>query len=596
MNKHKNPQLEIKEKSLEFAREFSRLYFEKRDLERMSKYMEERITWIGSGENEISRNLTEAKKTLRKDKEEYSGSFSLAEASLEAVPFSDNGCIVYGWLKAMPHDPKLEEENMRFTLVLEEVDHEMKVVHMHFSHADITQEKGRYFVSRNARRSHYALRSDLITKEHQIANLTKNIPGGVHQCLNDSVFTLISTTDGFSQMFGYTRKEIETLFHNQFINMIYSADRDYVLSNLQRQLCKGNNIELEYRVLQKNGSPMWVLDKGRLLDDGNGRESIYSLLVEITDRKEQEEKLRLSLESHKIIMDQVTNIIFEWDILKDTLTFSPNWVKKFGYKAIEENISIQIPKSKRICQGDMPAFMKIMEDTARGVPYSETEFRIINSEGIYLWCRIRATTQYDAEGRAIKAVGVILDIDEEKKQKEHLIELVQHDAHTGLYNKTTINSLVEKHMKNIKQGVQCGIQALMIIDLDYFKEVNDTYGHLCGDKVLSHVAEVLKRQNRSTDYVGRIGGDEFLVYFPSMEDELAVEGKARRLLKEIQCITPREGAKPISCSIGIAVCREDIKDYYQLYHHADQALYQRKRRGRGGFSFYGQDSDTTPSN
>lgn len=443
-----------------------------------------------------------------------------------------------------------------------------------------------------------SLRAELNIRERQLANLTKNIPGGAHQCANDSYLTLLSMSDGFLSMFGYTKEEIEMQFDGKFINMVYANDRAEMIKRINAQLLNGTDLELEYRVMRKSGQPVWVLDKGRLIDDGNGGACFYCLLIDITERKLQQEELRLSLERHKVIVDQASDIIFEWDILRDTLEFSPNWKKRFGYEAIDKNISGRIPLSRNIHPEDMPSFVKIMKDTAAGIPYSETEFRIRSLDGKYYWCRIRATTQYNADCRPIKAVGVIVDIDEEKKQKQELILQAQYDTLTGIYNKATINALVEQRMRGnfaIGNGMP-DYHALMIIDVDYFKLVNDSYGHLCGDSVLSNVAAALKGSVRSGDLVGRIGGDEFLVYLPEVMNELSVWHKAEQIIQAISCIRPEAGAHSITCSIGVVVQPRNQNDFGLLYQEADSALYRCKKGGRNGFTFYERKmGEITPS-
>ncbi|MEG2478367.1 GGDEF domain-containing protein [Gordonibacter sp.] len=442
-------------------------------------------------------------------------------------------------------------------------------------------------------RDYRNLRTELSMRERQLANLTKNIPGGAHQCANDPDMTLLSMSDGFLSMFGYTKEEVEELFDGKFVNMVYPGDRADMLKSTYAQLEAGPNLELEYRVLCKNGQPIWVLDKGRLIDDGSGGQCFYCLLIDVTQRKQQEEELRLSLERHKIISDQATDIIFEWDIRKDTLKFSPNWKKRFDYEAISRGISGQIPLSSNIHPEDMPAFVKIMQDTAAGIPYSETEFRIRSMTGRYYWCRIRATTQYDADGRPLKAVGVIVDIDEEKRQRQALIMKTQYDALTGIYNKATIDLLVERRMKSgsIAKDEDRGYHALLIIDVDHFKGVNDQYGHLCGDFVLSEVAAALKSSIRSSDLAGRVGGDEFLVYLPEVTDTQSVCHTAERILGALGSIRPEPEAPPITCSIGIAVLPQARTCYQELYQAADNALYQRKDGGRNGFTLFNPEAE-----
>lgn len=576
------------QEALRFSRELLSLYFEKRDMNTLACYIAEHTSWIGTGEGELCQNSEEAAVALANELLEYGDCFTVVATDFHFTPLSVSGGIVYGTMLAIPTDTTLSEENIRLSAVLEDTGDGIRLLHLHFSHADMEQETGHYFVKQSARADNESLRVELNIRERQLANLTKNIPGGAHQCRNDPNMTLLSMSDGFLAMFGYTKEEIETQFDGKFINMVYPGDRAEMIKATYSQLENGSDLELEYRVLQKNGQPIWVLDKGRLMEDGNGGKCFYCLLIDITERKRQQEELRLSLERHEVIVDQATDIIFEWDILRDTLEFSPNWKKRFGYDAIDKNISGRIPLSQNIHPEDMPAFAKIMKDTAAGVPYSETEFRIRNLVGSYFWSRIRATAQYNADGLPIKAVGVIVDIDEEKKQKQELMQQAHYDVLTGIYNKATINALVEQRMQG-KYSSGNGLpdyHALLIIDVDYFKAVNDNYGHLCGDSVLSDVAAALKGNVRSGDLVGRIGGDEFLVYLPEVMDEAAVCHKTEQIMQALSCIRPEAGAQNITCSIGVAVLSRSQNDYEILYQAADSALYQQKNNGRNGFTFY----------
>lgn len=310
---------------------------------------------------------------------------------------------------------------------------------------------------------------------------------------------------------------------------------------------------------------------------------------EITERGQEQEELRLRLEQYQIIMDQTTDILFEWDIRMDTLQFSSNWRKKFGYEPIDSQISGRIPLSDNIHADDMPAFIKIMTDTAAGKPYSEAEFRIRNSEGRYHWCRIRATAQFDQTGRAVKAVGVILDISAEKREMQTLLKMAQRDPLTGIYNKAATNELVARRMEEHGSSV---LQSLLIIDIDYFKSINDTYGHMAGDDILSAVASQLRRNIRASDVVGRIGGDEFLVYLCEVENEESARWKAESLHAALGLLTPAPGAPAITCSIGMVTLPHETVDFIGLCRYADQALYQRKKQGRNGVSVYDGDIRT----
>lgn len=422
---------------------------------------------------------------------------------------------------------------------------------------------------------------ELQSKLREMSALTKNVPCGLHQCKDDEELTIINMSDSFFEMFGYSRNDIEERFQNRFARMIYKEDRDAVFESMKHQLAFKNDLELEYRIPIKDGGLVWILDKGRLAVGEDGQRTLYCVMLDITEQRKQREALRLSLERHQVIMDQGTDIIFEWDMDADSLTFSKNWSKKFGYTAIREGISSRIPQSPNIHPDDMAAFIAIMTDTAAGVPYSETEFRIKNVKGRFTWCRIRATTQYDNNKRPVRAVGVIVDIEEEKRERQELIIKAQNDCLTGLYNK----AVSQKKMEEYLEWKDCEKGALFLIDVDDFKYVNDQFGHLCGDKTLSKIASMMKNKFRFTDVLGRVGGDEFLAFLPGLSDQLAAE-LADKILIGIKEISFEEYDIHLSCSIGIAFYPKDGRDFYSLFSHADQALYYVKNTGKGSYAVY----------
>ncbi|MEG0932604.1 MAG: GGDEF domain-containing protein, partial [Lachnospiraceae bacterium] len=166
---------------------------------------------------------------------------------------------------------------------------------------------------------------------------------------------------------------------------------------------------------------------------------------------------------------------------------------------------------------------------------------------------------------------------------QNLQKLAQRDPLTGIYNKTATNALVSHRMDDFDVAV---LQALMMIDVDYFKAVNDTYGHMAGDNLLAAVATQLKSHVRSSDVVGRIGGDEFLVYLPEVESKDAALWKAQNLHAALRLLSPEPGAPHITASIGMAVFPHGTVEFSDLYRYADEALYLRKDKGRDGVSVY----------
>ena len=423
------------------------------------------------------------------------------------------------------------------------------------------------------------------SRAFQLQQFLDNIPVGIQKCKNDAYFTILDVNQGFLFMTGYSKEEIRAIFHDRYIDMIYPEDRQTTVNVISTQLLSGNQIEVEYRILCKNGKLRWVLDKGVLISDENGQTIFCCALTDITTLHETREQLRLSLERHKIILDQTNDIIFEWDIKNDCITYSSNWENKFGYEPIQQKIKAIIPNYSHIYPEDRSAFSTLMERLGSSVPFAAAEFRIKNAADQYIWCRVRATNQFDDQGHVIKAIGVITDIDEEKKMIESLRSKAEHDPLTGLYDKVTLTSQIEEFL-TVSSDTQC---AFFMVDIDNFKALNDTKGHLFGDAVLSELSAGIRRVVRSSDLVGRIGGDEFAIFLKNIPSELFCLQKAEQILNFSQnLLQGQKQSVEISCSIGIALFPAHGRCFQQLYESADIALYQAKRRGKNCCSVFCQ--------
>ena len=315
------------------------------------------------------------------------------------------------------------------------------------------------------------------------------------------------------------------------------------------------------------------------------------MLIDIDQTKHAQEELRLGLERYKIIMEQTNDILFEWDIGSDTVVFSSNWKTKFGYNPISEKVSELIPKISLLHPEDMAPFGRLIAELRRGRRYGELEFRVADSAGRYQWCKLRATVQFDDQGKPCKAIGIVVDINADKMAAQELKARAERDTLTRLYNKESARQRIEHHLANRGEGEGA---ALFVIDIDNFKMVNDQYGHMFGDAVLTKIATRLSQLFRSGDIVARIGGDEFMALLQGSLDDERVKIVAGRLIDCFEHVLeelPRECL--ISCSIGIAVCPRDGEDYQTLFRRADVALYQAKAYGKKQYQIYDQSMETS---
>lgn len=565
-----------------FIENMEYLYYKKRDIHSLLLYMDDDISWIGTGKDEKAHGLLEAQHALEMEIQECPDSFDVLNHDIDIIPLSDSLYSFYGSINLFCHNKEIGKLFLHFTCICRYTPSLIKLIHVHFSTPDFDQSSGSYFNNENYRTERKDLISALEKKNAQLNDLMKYMPGGVHRCDNDGFFTLLDLSDSFYHLFGYNSQQIQDLFQNQYIQMIYYKDRKMAINTINEALTHGNSFELEYRVQCADNSIIWILDKGVLLTNSEGHSYFYCTLIEISDRKKEQETLRLSLERHEIIMNQTTDIIFEWDMKKDTLYFSNNWKKKYGYNPISNEISTTIPFSSHIHPDDIHKFVTIMEDSSHGIPYSETEFRIEDCSGSYVWNRIRATTQFNDNHQPIKAVGIIMDITGEKDRIDKLTEMVQKDSLTNLYNKKAISI----HINQIIENKTSQSHTLFIIDIDDFKKVNDNYGHPCGDTLLQNFANTLIKYVSKDAVIGRLGGDEFVVYIPHITCLEEANQQAQILLERLCEIQPTKNSYYITCSIGCVLYTHNHVDYDMLYQCADRALYHRKNSGKFGISFY----------
>lgn len=173
-----------------------------------------------------------------------------------------------------------------------------------------------------------------------------------------------------------------------------------------------------------------------------------------------------------------------------------------------------------------------------------------------------------------------------KDRQSELIRFANTDALTGLRNKKNTEDEIQRWLED-KKDEQNSLQVFFIMDIDYFKKINDQYGHLAGDAALRKMGSLLKSQFREDDILGRIGGDEFAVLMKNVASVENVETKAENLKKAVHELFIEElRGESLTCSMGISCCPIHGKSFVELYKHADIALYETKQNGRDGYTIY----------
>ena len=209
-----------------------------------------------------------------------------------------------------------------------------------------------------------------------------------------------------------------------------------------------------------------------------------------------------------------------------------------------------------------------------------------NGFGAYYWARVIGSLYYSEPDESLRLFIYSKNINAEKRHEQHMAEMVEKDQLCGVYNKAA----TEKYIQNTLTSSDGHLFAFFIMDIDNFKSINDIYGHVIGDAVLSNFAAALKTSFRSGDIVGRIGGDEFAAFIPVISKEWA-EQKAQSLLDNLskEFHAHNRNCK-VSVSIGLAFSPDNGETYEDLYAKADAALYYIKKANKGSYAVYQKDT------
>ncbi len=226
----------------------------------------------------------------------------------------------------------------------------------------------------------------------------------------------------------------------------------------------------------------------------------------------------------------------------------------------------------------------LAELRAGGRDTYQTERRSLRKDGSIVWIQLALAVVRDSAGRPAQFIAQVQDITERKDAQRRAEQLALHDALTGLANARLLGDRLEHALAAAKRGQ--AMVAVLFIDLDGFKPVNDSCGHAVGDQLLQQIAARIEKATREEDTVARPGGDEFVVVASAWAQREEIERLATRLLHEISLPVAAGGhTVSVSASIGISLYPEHGADGRELLHSADEAMYRAKRAGRNAFCF-----------
>lgn len=292
--------------------------------------------------------------------------------------------------------------------------------------------------------------------------------------------------------------------------------------------------------------------------------------------EESRRQFRLSSRQYELMLRQSNLVTFEWNMENGEARFSREWTNVFGKESLIPDAEEFIRKGHTLKAQTKREILLCMENLRNGTPYQKKELLLPVADGSERWFELHLVLQNSWEDMPKCGIGILIDIMDQRQRISELEKALQRDSFTGLLNKTAIEKYGTRKLRELRDGERL---YMLILDMDNFKHINDSYGHICGDYVLSRVAELMRDLAPEGSRVGRLGGDEFGAVLATERNEEAFLQYAQNLLDSIRQISWKGVDICAGGSVGIAVSRQD-SSWMMLYGEADRALYRAKRSGK----------------
>lgn len=294
----------------------------------------------------------------------------------------------------------------------------------------------------------------------------------------------------------------------------------------------------------------------------------------------------LSEERHRTIAELSDSMLFEWDFHKERMYASKNMLAKFDIDTDSATLSNGKFIDSLMSQDDAEKYKRDMNGLLKNKSGYSAEYQLKTKSGAVIWVSLRAVCITDRLGEPLRVIGVMTDIDNEKKLELQLSERASYDFLSRLYNRNTfIRNLTSEIERRGTKRV-----AVSFIDVDDFKFINDRYGHTIGDEVIRFVADTIRTKvDDRGGFAGRFGGDEFVLCFTNQDDIANIENISMDIINELyEGYTTADGAMHIDvkASIGVAFCPEHTEDVNELLSFADTAMYFVKKNGKTNYHIY----------
>jgi diguanylate cyclase (GGDEF)-like protein/PAS domain S-box-containing protein len=377
-----------------------------------------------------------------------------------------------------------------------------------------------------------------------------------------------------------------------WLHFVHPDDRERIARQWAAATTESHIYETEYRIKRKDGEYRWIAVRAVPIKNADGtiREWVGTN-TDIEDRKRAEEELHIANHRLKLAIEGAGEGVWEWDVKRHKTMYSVLFEELVECRQGELNDN---PEDwlALIHPDDLPRAHTAMDDYLQGkTPSYSCEYRLRRKDGGWKWIHSRGVlVEKSPAGEPLRVAGMISDITERKESEERIWSLANFDTLTGLPNRRLFRDRLNQEVMNAHRR-QSAI-ALLFIDLDGFKQVNDLFGHDAGDMLLLQAAQRIRQCVRDTDTVARLGGDEFTIIMSGLHHIDHVELVAQKVLDTLNLPFSIGGESAfVSGSIGIALYPDDADTPEELIRKADQAMYAAKSAGKNQFSYFTREMD-----
>ena len=391
--------------------------------------------------------------------------------------------------------------------------------------------------------------------------------------------------DTLCRHLGYSREELlGASFRDQIakedIKTVYNAfGKIYSTGKPERNIL--------YKIIRKDGTTGFADNTGfPLLNQKGEIIGFRGIGRDVTERRQMEEALRQSEERYRTIIKEMEEWYFETDLTGNITFFNDIFATVLGYSQKElTGLNFQYLVKKEESDSVHRLFNQIIKT---GKPTRNFPYEFISTDGKVTSAEFSFFPKRDKEGKVCGFRGVGHDITERKHAEEKIQYQATHDALTGLPNRLMFSQLLNQAIKAARRYKRQF--AVLFMDMDRFKIINDTMGHDAGDKLLQEIAARLRQTLRAVDVIARMGGDEFVILIEEVSDLSHVSIVAHKVLTSIiKPLTIMRQECRITASIGVSIYPRDAEDEQSLMKNADMAMYLAKEEGKNNYQFYSED-------